>query len=285
MNEEINMTTKTRFPVQQMQCAMRRTRTEIKEGSKIMTVPSNSRRMALAPSKRRLGLFALLIAMSAPIPEKNVMAEDMSFAEAQAITADFQQWMIGSNVSGFVLTKSSFDGPVDRSYNLKGLKLRKFLQWEDQTFGINLGWTDNASAETSRKVSRWFFARHPSNRETGPIVYGETIAIGYGVSPSFVKYAHRDIGVNLKFVGEPAFEWKILGGQPGQAVRTGRDWVILYNITEGQPLIYFKRDAGGHLGWPDSISWRERAEGWLRNQVNKAGENAGKAAMAALGGG
>jgi hypothetical protein len=254
------MITKSRFPVQQIQ-------------------------FRLAPSKRRLGLFALLIAMSALIPEKGVTAQDMSFAEAQAITADFQQWMIGSNVSGFVLTKSSFNGPADRSYNLKGLKLKKFLQHEDQTFGMNLGWTDNASAETSQKVSRWFFARHPSNRETGPIVYGETIAIGYGVSPSFVKYANREFGVNLKFVDQPAYDWKILGGQPGQAVRTGRDWVILYNITEGQPLIYFKRDVGAHLGWPDSITWRDKAEKWLRNQLNKAGEYAAKAAVAALGGG
>jgi len=98
---------------------------------------------------------------------------------AAETAAHWKQWIIGADVRGRpVLPKHDFGGPKDRSYNLKNSKVRKFLQWERQTFGINLGWTDDAEPETGRKVARWFFARAGNSNE--PIKYGESIAIGNG---------------------------------------------------------------------------------------------------------
>ena len=45
--------------------------------------------------------------------------------------------------------------PVNGPYfSLKGMVNRKFLQYERQSFGINLGWTDNATNETGYRVYR-----------------------------------------------------------------------------------------------------------------------------------
>lgn len=162
---------------------------------------------------------------------------EVSFEEANRLTKAFRQWMIGANVKGVVLSKASWNDPSDKNYNLKGRTTRKFLQYEKQVFGINLGWTDNASATTARKRSKWFFARKGGRQ--GPIRYGETIAIGWGKSPSFIKYDHRNVGINLDWSDKPVYEWTILGGKPGTPVRTGRDWVILYNLAHGSPTDLF----------------------------------------------
>ncbi len=43
-----------------------------------------------------------------------------------------------------VYAKASFSGRLSRNTNLKNTMEHRFLQWESQTFGINLGWTDDA---------------------------------------------------------------------------------------------------------------------------------------------
>ena len=55
-----------------------------------------------------------------------------------------KQWMFGSAGSGQVLAKQTFTARTDRNYWLKNRMVRKFLQYEKQSFGINLGWTDDA---------------------------------------------------------------------------------------------------------------------------------------------
>jgi hypothetical protein len=184
----------------------------------------------------------------------------------------FQQWALGGPTkTGPILTKSRFEGPSDRSYNLKNRRLRKFLQHEHQQVGINLGWTDDAEPETAKKVARWFFTRSGTDDE--PVKYGETIAIGNGKQPSFIRYAERDVGINLDWSNSPVYEWKLLGGKIGQPVKAG-ERLVIYNENNGECLVYFDRTAGGDIGWPSSKTWGDQLGDVLaeavRNHARKA---------------
>jgi hypothetical protein len=185
---------------------------------------------------------------------------------------NFREWeLAGGRFKGpqTVLPLAKFDERSDHRYNLKHFTQRKFLQWEKQTFGINLGYTDNATPETARKVARWFFTRKTGGE--GPILYGEDVAIGYGTVPSFYRYQKRAWGVNIANVEAPAFEWKLIGphGSGGQPVKTG-EWLAIYNGVEEDFLIYFGRDVGVDLGWPDSQSWGTQLKGWAKNALKEA---------------
>ena len=180
---------------------------------------------------------------------------EMTTSQAAEVAGYLKQWMFDPNHTHHPLrAKPSFTGPADRNTNLKNSHTRKFLQWEDQDFGINLGWTDDASPATALRVSRWFFTS-PSD-DPSPIRYGQSMALGYGTSPSYIHYAERTFGVNLDWSATPRFEWKLLGGTIGQEVRSG-DWLALFNQTAGDCLIYFDRTVGGDIGWPDSETWPE----------------------------
>ena len=182
----------------------------------------------------------------------------MTTSRAAEVAGYLTQWMFDPNHPHHPLrAKPDFTGPADRNTNLKNSLTRKFLQWEEQTFGINLGWTDDASPATAVRVSRWFFTR-PAD-DSSPIRYGEPIALGYGISPSYIYYADRTVGVNLDWSSTPRFDWKLLGGKAGQEVRSG-DWLALYNQTARDCLIYFDRTVGGDIGWPSSETWTEQIE-------------------------
>ena len=94
--------------------------------------------------------------------------------------APYKQWMIGANKTGLVYTHLGWS--CQQKYNLKGTVIRKFLQYEKQgtLAGINLGWTDNASASTATESSKWFFEAVRSSIPNAPIRYGERIALAWG---------------------------------------------------------------------------------------------------------
>lgn len=174
----------------------------------------------------------------------------------------YKQWVIGTGTTQPVMPQNTFREGSDRNYNLKNTRTRTFLQYEEQTFGINLGWTDDASPQTARRVSRWFFTR--PGGAAGQLRYGEPIAVGYGKAPSFLHYEHRTVGINLGWVRDPAFEWKLLGGVAGRPVNCG-DRLAIHNTKAGSAqapgvLIYFDRTAGGDIGWPDSQTWWDQAK-------------------------
>jgi hypothetical protein len=176
-------------------------------------------------------------------------------SDAERAASYLKQWMFDPNKPHHPLrAKTDFNGPASRNTNLKNSMERRFLQWEHQTWGINLGWTDDASPATAVKVSRWFFTRQDT---THPIRYGDKVALGYGGSPSYIHYAHRTVGINLDWSYTPRFEWKLLGGKIGKQVRSG-DWLAIYNTETKQPLIYFDRTVGGDIGWPDSETWPDQ---------------------------
>jgi hypothetical protein len=174
-------------------------------------------------------------------------------ADVLEVIEEYKQWNIGATRprSG-VIPKASFKERPERNYTLKGKVIRKFLQHEKQAFGINLGWTDDAEPGTAAKVERWFFVRNGGG--DAPIRYGETIALGNGNDPSFLRYEERTVGINLDWSNTPVFEWKLLGGRLGDPVQL-QDWVAIYNEKEKDCLIFFDRTVGGDIGWPTSTTW------------------------------
>ncbi len=200
----------------------------------------------------------------------------MSLQDTIKQVAPFKEWMIGANSRGVIDAVVSRSAPPSSFYNMKGLKNKKFLQYERQGVGrgINLGWTNNATASTAHKRSKWIFVPRDQSKRVGerdkgasirsrPIRYGEKIAIAWVErrkssgwdTPGkwkFIKYAHRNVGINLDWSNQPSYEWTILGGKPGKPVGRGKDWVVIYNHVNKQPLIYYPRNLGGNIGWPNS---------------------------------
>jgi hypothetical protein len=174
---------------------------------------------------------------------------------------NLKQWSFGSGTFApkgqAMQQKDGWEGPSERNYTLKSRDPKKFLQYEEQSVGINLGWTDDAEPSTADKVRRWFLNRPGSSGN--PITYGEPLALGYGKSPSYIAYARRDIGINLDWFSSPKFEWRLMGGTPGSVVKTG-DYLGIYNDTSEEFLIYFNRTAGGDIGWPSSQTWWDQAK-------------------------
>ncbi|QEG33765.1 hypothetical protein [Bythopirellula goksoeyrii] len=186
---------------------------------------------------------------------------EKEFAAAARVMASYKQWMIGANATGFVYPNTT-SGPASKKYNLKGLVNKKFLQYEKQgTFGgINLGWTQTASAGTAIDRAQWIFQRPGGpSEQLAPLVYGEPIALGWskGSNP-FLKYAKRNVGINLDW-SDAVFEWTILGRTPGTNVGRGQDVVILYNLKHQMPPMRFDRTKGGDIGWPDSTRWSAKS--------------------------
>lgn len=183
------------------------------------------------------------------------------------------QWTIGANIDPAQTVRSKFDfsGAASRNYSLKNAEPRKFLQYEKQRVGINLGWTDDAEPQTEGRVRQWYFTK-PRDAGEGPVRYGDVIAIGNGAHDAhYIHYAVRTWGINLDWSIVPVFEWKLLGGRIGSEVLTG-DRLTIFNTRsegEGEPLIFVDRDAGGDLGWPSTESWMEIATGVVREQAEK----------------
>lgn len=70
------------------------------------------------------------------------MTNTLSVDQAITKLADsYKIWTIGAGRTQQVLPQQAFREGADRNYNLKGSPPRKYLQWEEQTFGINLGWS------------------------------------------------------------------------------------------------------------------------------------------------
>ena len=195
---------------------------------------------------------------------------DMLTDQGQVLAEHLKQWAIGGGKDGVVV--------AGWGYTLKCKLNRKFLQYEHQAFGINLGWTDDAEPETARKVARWVFVPQDGGTQ---LAYGEHIAMGFGKEPSFVRYEERSVGINLGWSKTPVFEWRVLGGPEGEPVHAGK-YLVLFNTRAsgtGEALIHFDRTAGVNLGWPTSKTWGDQAIDLI---VSKLKDEAKKAAYKLL---
>jgi hypothetical protein len=154
-----------------------------------------------------------------------------------------------------------------KRFLLKNSTNRHFLSYKKQgTFGgINLGFTDDAEPATAAKVVHWEFV----NRNRTAVKYDEPVAIR--CRDGYLRYGHRDVGINLHWSDSPVTEWRLLGGRPGTPVKTGEKFSIFNMHTkEGEPLIYFKREIGGNIGWPSSETLLDQAFEWLKDAAQKA---------------
>jgi hypothetical protein len=207
------------------------------------------------------------------------MTDSLTTSDEIALAEDYlRQWKILGTGSGSIFPKSSFGGPSSRNYDLFNERTGLFLQHEKQTYGINLGWTDDAESGTAEKVRRWFFAR--SGGGDSPVHYGETIALANGGDPSFIRNAHRTVGVDLDWSGSAVYEWKILGGKVGDAVQSG-DMVALYNVHARECLIHFDRTRGGDIGWPSSKTWGDQILDGVLKALKEHADDAIAAMLAA----
>lgn len=179
-------------------------------------------------------------------------------------------WMLNPNIKKHKLMPRE-------ACSLKGRWNIRFLQHEKQDFGINIGWTKDAESNTEKRARQWFFVHDGSDAK--PILYEEPIALGWkGKKNPFVRHAKRNFGINLDWSRGPSLEWLIIGGKKGTPVTTG-EWISLFNIrvgSEGEPLVYFKRRVGGHIGWPSSKGWLDQAKDHVGDDADKLIDQAKK---------
>ena len=90
----------------------------------------------------------------------------------------------------------------NQGYHLFCTTNGKFFTYVDVNFGINVGFKDKGDNKTHFRL--------PDGQER-EILSGESVALGIGGSPSFIKSAKRDVGIDLKYEKEPAYEWRIFG--------------------------------------------------------------------------
>ncbi|GAB3407724.1 hypothetical protein [Flindersiella endophytica] len=198
----------------------------------------------------------------------------------EKLKAHYKQWMIGPDQNGLVLPKAKFADSSSRNYALKNAAIRKCLQYEKQTMGINLGFTDDCEPKTVQKVTRWFFARNGNQSE--PIKYGEKVAMGYGIEPSFVYYDERPVGINLNWSKPAKYEWQIVGGKPGTPVEARKYWAI-FNSVAHEPLLHFDRSGPtGDIGWPSSRTWGQQLKELGMELAEKVAKEAAEAAVKAI---
>jgi len=170
------------------------------------------------------------------------------------------------------------------AFNLKNSATVRYVGWETQRWGVNLGFSNDATNDTAHKMARWFFRRQDGSART--VRYGELVAMGYGTAPSFYKYAETAIGINLVNTGTPSYEWRLIGavGTAGQPVKTGQ-WLAIWNEIDEGFLIYFDRNRGVDLGWPDSQRWEDQLADLLWEEAKDAAKDFIKAYVSGGGGG
>jgi hypothetical protein len=184
-----------------------------------------------------------------------------SAPEIQKAAEFLKQWTILNRDGGEV------DVRPGKRYLLKNSTNRHFLHYKRQGFagGINLGFSDDAEPSTAAKVVHWEFV----NERRTPVKYDEPVAIR--CKDGYLRYGPRTIGINLDWSDHPIFEWRLLGGRPGTPVRTREYFCIFNQLSEnGEPLIYFKRELGGNIGWPSSRTWAQQGLDWAKDTVQRA---------------
>ncbi len=190
---------------------------------------------------------------------KSITAQ--SSEEIQRLGEYLAQWRLG-NLKG-----PSSDVRKGTRYLLKNSTNRHFLHYKHQgTFGgINLGFTDDAEPSTAAKVVQWELV----NRQGTPVKFDEPVALRCG--DDYLRYGHREVGINLTWSDNPVYEWRLLGGKPGTALKTGVPFSI-FNMhnAEGEPLIYFQREIGGNIGWPSSETLMDQGFKWAKDAAQKA---------------
>ena len=174
-------------------------------------------------------------------------------------------WKIGD---GQANVRSSNHYTNQKGYNLFCTMNRKYLTYVDVNFGFNAGFKAQGDHKTHFRL--------PDGKER-EILSGERVALGIGGSPSFVKYAHRTVGPNLKYYDQPGddgFQWVIFGADSelGRPIPENSPVALVNAKVEPSPdfLVYFKRPAGADIGWTTSQGWWDQIVDWAEKHAVEA---------------
>jgi hypothetical protein len=182
-------------------------------------------------------------------------------------------WKIGT---GSANVKSWNHYVHNQGYNLFCRTNGKYLTWVEVPLGINLGYTNDASQQK-------IHFRLPDGAERD-ILSGESVAFGIGGGEAFLRYAHRNQGINLDWYKNPVFEWRIFGSnnQTGTPIPENSFVAIVNDKVEPSPdfLIYLNRAPGmADVGWTTSP---ESFVSGILNFAEKHAIDAAKGAIALL---
>jgi hypothetical protein len=112
-------------------------------------------------------------------------------ADIEQMVKNFSEWELGggqfAGAGQEVDVLNTWRENSGVAFNLKNRHQVRYIGWEPQRWGVSLGYSDDAGADTARKMARWFFRRQDGSSQT--VRYGELLAMAYGTSPSFYKYA------------------------------------------------------------------------------------------------
>jgi hypothetical protein len=170
-------------------------------------------------------------------------------AEAIGIPPAVLVWQFGGR-SGNLTAQNSYT--LNSGYNMLCRTNSEYLTYGTQPTGINLDYTADAS------VRKTHF-RLPDGQER-PVLTGEPVALGIGGGDPFLYYAERITGINVKWAGDPRWEWRIFGptGESGLPVPTGAPVALINVNVEPGPdfLVFLNRHPGtADIGWTTSPSW------------------------------
>ncbi len=124
---------------------------------------------------------------------------------------------------------------------------RSYLDYYSRNRGINLAFNQNLNYRNIKFVR--------SGNSTGPIKYGEKIAIHVNRG-GYLYYCRRTYGINLCYSSTPVFQWEIRDnsyltspGNPNRNPVPGSATVALFNTYNGSYMIYGDRTWGPNLKW------------------------------------
>ncbi|HXW80835.1 MAG TPA: hypothetical protein VEJ84_15140 [Acidimicrobiales bacterium] len=108
------------------------------------------------------------------------------------------------------------------------------LVWHNETFGVNLDWSDDESL--------WKVQTQGSTS----ITYGQPVALRVW-GGGWLRYGYEFWGVDLQLSSTPLYEWYILGGTPGTPVGNGE--FALWNSEANDYMVYGNQTWGVNLNW------------------------------------
>ena len=173
-------------------------------------------------------------------------------------------WKLGAGKGKVSATNHYTD---NHGANLFCTANNKYLTWKKMPVGINLDFITEAS------VKKVHF-RLPDGKER-PILSGERVAFGIGGGEAFLKYAKRDVGINLQWSKKAVYEWKLYSGSPGSPIMFGAPLAIVnVNVKPSADFfIYLDRPPGlADVGWVSSPDTFNK----IGNMAVKAGIEAAK---------
>lgn len=127
--------------------------------------------------------------------------------------------------------------------NLYNHSAGRVLEYQERTFGINLGFDEPQRVPLNIRFERTAGA--------GPIFFDEPVAIHVS-GGGYLIYQERTWGINLGWSATPVYEWRIRGGQ-GVVIFAGlhanTQAVSLFNTDKNVAVVYGKRTVGPDLRW------------------------------------